>query len=64
MLSSQNASHDMFAGVVFHAISNENFIRYTAGGRLRIQQNANGAELRFRARLSEGRTPRLEVTRS
>jgi hypothetical protein len=26
-------------------------------------QLANGSDLRFRARLSEGRTPRLELTR-
>ena len=30
--------------------------------RLRILQNVNSSELRFRARLSEGHTPRLEVT--
>jgi hypothetical protein len=30
---------------------------------LRILQNANSSELRFRARLSEGRTPRLEIMR-
>ncbi len=32
--------------------------------RLRILQNTNGSELRFRARLSEGRTPRVQVTRA
>ncbi len=63
MRSSQNASHEKFAGVTLHAISKENFIRYPAGGRLRSLQNTNGSELRFRARLSEGRTPRLEVMR-
>src|SRR5215204_6590295 len=31
---------------------------------LRILQNVKSSELRFRARLSEGRTPRLEVTRA
>jgi hypothetical protein len=31
--------------------------------RLRILQNTNGLELRFRARLCEERTPRLEVMR-
>ena len=30
---------------------------------LRILQNTNGAELRFRARLSRGCTPLLEVAR-
>jgi hypothetical protein len=30
---------------------------------LRSLQSTNGSELRFRARLSEGRTPRLEVLR-
>src|SRR5687767_14635102 len=30
---------------------------------LRIQQSTNGIGLRFRARLSEGHTPRLELTR-
>jgi hypothetical protein len=29
---------------------------------IRILQSTNSFELRFRARLSEGRTPRLEVT--
>ena len=31
--------------------------------RLRNLQSTNGSELRFRARLSEGRTPLLEVAR-
>ncbi len=30
MRSSQNASHEKFAGVTLHAISKENFIRYPA----------------------------------
>jgi hypothetical protein len=61
--SSQNASHEKFAGVTLHAISKENFIRYPAGRRLRILESVNGSELRFRARLCEGCTPRLEETR-
>jgi hypothetical protein len=36
-------------------------LRIGVDTRLRILQNTNGAELRFRAQLSEGRTPLLEV---
>jgi hypothetical protein len=58
----KSSLHEKFAGLTLDAISKENFIKYSAS-RLRILQNTNGTELRFRARLSEGRTPRLEVTR-
>jgi hypothetical protein len=39
-------------------------VRNGVDTRLRILQYTNGSVIRFRARLSEGRTPRLEVTRS
>lgn len=52
------------AGFTLHAISKENLVGYPVGGRLLIPQSTNIFELRFRASLSNGHAPRLEVTKS
>jgi hypothetical protein len=48
---------------VLSAVDRYRLAESPAASRLRIQQNTNDFGLRFRARVSEGHTPRLELTR-
>jgi hypothetical protein len=46
------------------AVNSQTTASEPAVSRLRIHQNTNGFGVRFRARLSEGHTPRFDLTRA